>query len=291
MTRKEQKDEEQEIAILFCNSLQVPYHIIDGAGEQPDIHMEINDKKIGLEVTDYYNDEITDKDGRNGSPGKRFKVFWDEVNEKCKEFKVGQKLDNVHVYVSLDKAKLLEKSLSSQKIIDGLAQQLVKFAHDETTDAQSDILFIPPKDDEIEKSYGKGDFRSYDFLKKYIRYVRITKNNAFFSNWEADVTNCLTSTSQSRLADIISDKSLKAKKYKIGNIDELWLLIAAAHNNPFNKMRIPSDQIDSLTFFNATEVMNACQGAPFEKIYFFAHRPDDIKESWSHQIWPSDKVK
>lgn len=271
MTQHQQKLKEKKIVELFCDHLELPYGTIDDTCEKPDIRVNINYKRIGIEVTEHFND--VRKDTKNGSQGRRFLGFWEKVNEKCKELKKARGLDNISVFVLLNKRKL-EKSRDSQKV-DVFAEQLVEFVHNKAAYIST-----------IGKSCSK-DFERYDFLAEYVKSIHINECNA--GEWFANVSACSMSISQSKLAHIIRQKNNKAAKYNSDNIDEIWLLIAAPHDNSFNSMRVPHDQIDYCVDFHGPKIINACESTPFKRIYFFAHRPDDRSESWYRLIWPREQ--
>jgi hypothetical protein len=89
-----------------------------------------------------------------------------------------------------------------------------------------------------------------------------------------------------KIAEMIEDKNKKAQKYNRDNFQEMWLLIAAAHDNSFNALRMPLKEINCQKTFHADHVLKSCRNSPFERIFIWADRPDDESKRWYYQIWP-----
>lgn len=225
-------------------------------------------RQIGLELRVHFNDESA----QQFSGGQRMLMFWQKVQEQIETFKKNHAgLSQIHAYVTLDKTKLAQDSLNP--LVRKFAEEIVSCVLKESQTCSSNIIIIP---DWRERTLT--DFTDYPIMQEYVREVVITKG--FYAFWDANVRACHVGIDYSQLANVVREKNEKARNYERENVDELWLLIAAPHDNVFNAMHAFPDQID----FDAEEILDACAWTPFDKIFFWSSPPHE----WHRQIWPKE---
>jgi len=227
---------------------------------------------VGIEVRAHFNDEIPQE---SFSQGQRLLSFWQKVQEEIEKLKFDYpQLQKIHAFFQLNKDDLLKTRLNS-KMKKDLADELVQLVLKESQDSHSDILIVPEWE-------GKGriivDFTGYPLMKKYVDRVIIRKD--FYGMWSADGRACYVGVNIEYLCKIIMEKNLKAQKYDRNGLDELWLLIAAPHDNPFNAMHRFPEWID----FRNQKIIETCSKTPFDKIFFWSSPPHE----WYKRIWPKE---
>ncbi len=227
-------------------------------------------RTVGIEVRDHFNDEIPQE---SSSQGQRLLSFWRKVQEEIEKLKSNYtQLKMINAFFQLKKDCLLYSRLNS-KMVACFANELVKLVLKESQDSHSDILVIPEWEKRI-----IDDYKDYPLMSKYVDRVIIKKG--FYGMWGADVNACYVGINVEYLCRIIMEKNLKAQKYDRNCLDELWLLIAAPHDNPFNAMHRFPEQVD----FHNHKIIDACDKTPFDKIFFWSSPPHE----WYRQIWPNE---
>ncbi len=263
----EKKKKEIKIVEGFLNTSGIKAKI--KPFEKPDIILvlESTGQMVGIEVRDHFNDEVPQE---SFSQGQRLLSFWQKVQEETEKLKSNYpQLKKIHAFFQLNKDYLLKARLNSRMVKD-FADELVQFVLKESETAHSNIIITL---DWKERGFNKF---TTPLMKKYVDRVIIRKG--FYGVWGADVNACYVGINIDALCKIIMEKNLKAKKYDMNGLDELWLLIAAPHDNPFNAMHEFPDWID----FHNQKILDACEKTSFDKIYFWSSPPHE----WYRQIWP-----
>jgi hypothetical protein len=273
---KEQNKKKKEIQIVegFLKTLNIKATI--KPFENPDIRATLNPQNssntqiVGIEVREHFNDEIPRK---SSSQGQRLLSFWQQVQEQIEKLRSNYpQLKEIHASFQLKKGDLGRVSLNS-KMVGDFANALVKFILKESETAHSKII--------ITLDWAERDFYHFTdpLMKKYVNNVKIRKG-LIDVKWDADVNASVLNINTEHLCKIIEEKNSKAKKYDRNGLDELWLVIAAPHDNPFNAMHDFPDQID----FHNQEILKVCEKTPFDKIFFWSSPPHE----WYKQIWSNE---
>lgn len=272
MHSEQKKDKEVYIVRGFLKTLRLKGRV--KPQENPDVRVALCQPNAGwpavagVEVREHYNDEIL---GKLDSQGQRLWKFWWKVREKVEQIRPDA-LSQIHAFVQLKKRNLLkQKRLNS--IIKGIAKEIVDFVVNGSENGHSNIIIVP---DWEERHFG--DFMGYPLMEKYVKRVTIRKG--FYGMFTANANASIVGVSITNLRKIIEEKNQKAQKYNRMDLDELWLLIAAPHDNAFNAMHGFPEQIN----FGHTEIMEACQRTPFDRIFFWSGPPHE----WYRKIWPKE---
>ncbi len=223
-------------------------------------------KRVGVEVTVHFNDETTGE----GSEGQQLNKFWESVQQEIEKLKTttGQ-LYRIHAYVELKKEELEQVRLPP--LVKKLASEIFGFVQKASETATSNTIVIPDWEERVLR-----EFDGYPLMEKYVSEVRIRKG--FFAFWDANVNASHVGISPKHLARIIAEKGIKAKGWNVEGLDELWLLVAAPHDNVFNAMHNSPEQ----AHLDDPVLLAACDGTPFQKIFFWSSPPRE----WIRQIWP-----
>jgi hypothetical protein len=273
---KEQNKKEKEIHIVegFLKTLKIKATDIK-LFERPDVRVVLNlanssnIRKVGIEVREHFNDEIPQK---SSSQDQRLWSFWQKVQGQIEVLKSNYpQLKLIHAFFQLKKSNLGRVSLNP-KMVGDFANALVKFVLKESETAHSEIIITP--------DWKERDFNNFtdSLMKKYVNRVKIRKG--FYAYWDADVNASFLGINIEDLCKIIEEKNLKAQKYDRNGLDELWLVIAAPHDNSSNAMHNHPDQID----FHNQEILKICEKTPFDKIFFWSSLPHE----WYKLIWPTE---
>ena len=269
MTKQEH---EKAVVECFFAAMKVPICKIQSS-DKPDVIVTTSEnsrRHIGVELRVHYNDESVHR----GSHGQRLLNFWADVQRHVETLKKRHpSLSEIHAYVTLDKHKLSKRSLGSlaQRLAQRFAHELVTFVSQESQTASSDIIIIP---DWNERECNQ--FVGHPLLEEYVREVTIRKD--LYARWDANVNPSFVGVNTKTLAEIIKEKNTKARNYNRASLNELWLLIAAPHDSTFNSMHNHPEQVK----FHVPEITQACEGTPFDKIFFWSSPPHE----WHRQIWP-----
>jgi len=271
---EERRTVEGFLKTLHAELIEVkPY---DRPNNKPDVVVTLrrqtdsNAKRVGIEVTRHFNDESSG----NGSPGQAMNRFWESVRREIERLKAESgELQQIYVRVELRKDALSQRSLKSLE--KKLAKEMFAFVLKESAMAASKTILIPDWTGERVFTV----FTDYPLMKRYVAEVTMRKVR-FFSFWDANVNAAAVGINLTQLAEVIREKGEKAKGWSRDPIDELWLLVAAPHDNVFNAMHGCPDQVD----FGHPDVTAACANSFFDKVFFWSSAPDE----WSRQIWPPE---
>ena len=278
LRREEEKHaEERRIVEGFLKTLQArllevkPY---DRSNSKPDVVVKLrtqNDseaKCVGIEVTRHFNDQGPG----NGSPGQAMSRFWQSVQREIERLKdKSQEFQRIHVRVELKTNAIRKRSLKS--LAKKLAGEMFAFVRKESATATSKTILIP----EWEGERVFTTFPGCSLMGTYVAEIAMKKVR-FFSFWDANVNASAVEIHPTRLAEVIREKGKKAKDWSRDAIDELWLLVAAPHDNAFDAMHDSPDEVD----FWHPDVTAACANSPFDKVFFWSSMPHE----WVRQIWP-----
>lgn len=240
------------------------------AHDKPDVLITLETpegrKRVGVEVRVHFNDETTGE----GSEGQQFNRFWSKVQREIEKLKTqsGQ-LQEVHAYVKLRKDQLTQSRLNS--LAKRLATELFGFVLKASETATSNIIVIPDWEERV-----FCEFAGYPLMETYMAEVRIRKG--FFAFWDANVNATHVGISPKQIAAIVAEKGIKARGWNIEELDELWLLVAAPHDNAFNAMHDFPEQ----AHLDDPILLAACNATSFDKIFFWSSQPHE----WVKQIWP-----
>jgi len=271
---QEKKEKELSIASDFLKTLNI--EAILETFENPDILATLklpNSNKtliVGIEIREHFNDEIPTE---LFSQGQRLSRFWKKVQEQIEKLrKKNTELSEIHAWFKLKKDVLMEHQRLNS-IVRDLAEEILKFVLSESENAHSEIIVIPEW-----KERNLDDFTGYSLMEKYIDQAVIRKG--FYAFWDANVNASHIGINIEYLSRIIEEKNLKAQSYNRSGLDELWLLIAAPHDNVFNSMHSFPNHIN----FHSPEVIMVCEKTTFDKIFFWSSPPHE----WYKQIWPEE---
>ncbi len=269
--------EERRMVEGFLKKLQVelievkPY---DRSNNKPDVVVKLRTqtdsepRRVGIEVTRHFNDESSD----NGSPGQAMNRFWQSVQREMERLKdKSQELQQVYVHVELKKNAIRQRSLKS--LAKKLAGEMFAFVRKESATGTSKTILIP----EWEGERVFTAFPDYPLMGSYVAEIMMKKVR-FCRLWDANVNASAVGIDPTRLAEVIREKGKKAKGWSKDAMDELWLLVAAPHDNAFDAMHDSPDEVD----FGHPDVTAACANSPFDKVFFWSSVPHE----WVRQIWP-----
>jgi hypothetical protein len=240
------------------------------AHDKPDVLITLQTpegrRRVGVEVRVHFNDETTGE----GSEGQQLNRFWGIVRQEIERLKTktGQ-LWEIHAYVELKKKELEKVRLPP--LAKKLASGIFGFVQKASETATSSIIVIPDWKERVLSGFDR-----YPLMEKYVRQVTVRKG--FFAFWDANVNATYVGTDPKQMAKIIVEKSEKAKGWNIEGLDELWLLVAAPHDNAFNAMHDFPEQ----AHLDDPILLAACGGTPFQRIFFWSGPPHE----WVRQIWP-----
>jgi len=248
--------------------------------DKPDVIVLVEDEscdgdhKIGIEVRRHFNDETQHKFFK-GSKGQQIVNFWQGVQKETEILRKNYpQLSDIHARFRLNTSELSKRSLRTP-FIRKFASEIVSFVAKESGTGCSDIIIIP---DWKERTFTR--FPGHPLMQKYV--VKVIIRKGFNAQWDANISAGGLGIDTQRLSEIIQDKSKKAKQYDRHNLDQLWLLIAAPHENVFNAMHDFPEQIN----FDEQEIFGACVDTPFNKIFFWSSAPHE----WFKQIWPKNFI-
>jgi hypothetical protein len=240
------------------------------AHDKPDVLVTLQTpagkKRVGMEVRVHFVDETTGE----GSEGRQLDRFWANIRQEIERLKTKTgKLHQVHAYVELRKRELRQVRLAP--LAKKLASEIFGCVEKESQETTSSIILVPEWEERV-----LSEFDSYPLMKEYVAQVRIHKG--FFAFWDANVNAAHVGINPKRMATIIAEKSKKAEGYDKRGLDELWLLVAAPHDNVFNAMHDFPEE----AHLDDPILLAACDGTPFHKIFFWSSPPHE----WVRQIWP-----
>jgi hypothetical protein len=279
MTRLRQKKREKKILQGFLDTIGIRGPRLYSS-EKPDFRFILKKEdvlditgRIGVEITEHFNDATVN----SNSSGQRLLSFWNEcLHPEIIKIKK-QDLANVHVYISFNRAKLTSSSLANPNHVKKIARQIVDFVRNEAKSLFS----------EEEKSIK--NITMCPMIKQYVNSIRVSKCNAYFMNWDANLNASMMGINSQKIEQIIRSKSAKAQKYNLKQFKELWLLIAAPHDNSFNALRMTPMENNYKKIFDSDHIQNSCRESLFDRIFIWADRPDDKSRRWYYQIWFSKK--
>lgn len=280
--REEEKHaEEKRIVQGFLKTLPAellevkPY---DRSNSKPDVVVKLRTqtdpeaKWVGIEVTRHFNDQSSD----SGSPGQAMSRFWQSVQRELDRLKDrSAELHQIYVHVELKKNAISKRLL--KPLVKKLAGEMFAFVGKESATGTSKIILIP----EWEGERVFRAFPGYPLMGTYVAEIMMKKVR-FCNLWEANVDASAVEIEPMRLAEVIREKGRKAKDWSRDAIDELWLLVAAPHDNAFDAMHDSPDEVD----FGHPDVTAACANSSFDKVFFWSSVPHE----WARRVWPPDDI-
>lgn len=275
MTRSEQKEKEKRLLRGFLDTIGIQ-GIRIYFDEKPDLRFILKNTntlnttgRIGVEITEHFNDAAVD----SSSGGQRLLSFW-KAHLLPEIIKIKKRdLDNIHAYISFNKSRLMVASLVISRFIGKIANDIVNLVRNEAQCMR------------FEEEKTIKHFAIYPVLKQYVNSIKISKADAYFLNWDANFSASYINVNSRKIAQMIDDKNKKAQRYNWDNYKEIWLLIAAAHDNSFNALRMSLEEINCPKIFHTDHVIESCLKSPFDRIFIWADRPDDKNNRWYYQIW------
>lgn len=231
--------EEEYIMEKFIKKMDIETSYIEKL-ESPDFEININGKKMGVEITKYSYDKT-----------KQYEQFKSKISYELNEI-VRNRYSDDKIEVRLgwnSNIKKVNKSFLIDEILNFIQEK--KNIRDFT-----------------EEYYDSYDFMEYNFLSDFFSYINIRKNSRIYTtsrvlhnySYFVDFKSAL-------LESIINKKSEKAKKIYIEKYSVVWLLIVSKGN----------DFSDSVLIEKFKEYrMNKRDNFNFEKIYFYDFETDSI---------------
>lgn len=213
-------------------------------GESPDFKVLLKNKRIGVEVTEYYLDI-----GSTGSIARKREEY-----DKCIEARLNSKVAKYN-YLKGIATRFMYKSDSRPS-----KQELDNFI-DELISATTQVV----KNDNWKGFKEPKSTNDFPLLKKYINAIRIYKTQ-FYSYWQRFHFST-TALQETNSINVIDPKISKAKKYKkINESEDLWLIIGVG--------RLDSQSVPPVNFvekylksFNKIEEI--LKNSLFDKVYFY----------------------
>lgn len=266
------------------------YNIVDfKPSERPDSIFTLTqsgqeeNKDIGIEHTDYYNDAIPG----TPSPGQLLYDFWGVVTSII-ESRIDDRSEfhKVHGRLRLNKQQLEEKakSVNSKQEGNTFSEAIANELYDLV-----DRFLQSPDQEQTYCTYRRHPEDtlpipdSYAVLNQYFLQIDLEKVDiwqSIFHGWRANIHAACIGLSTGKLIEIVNDKRTKCRGYNTDNLEEIWLLIAApattVHNATSNHPGVVS-KLDN------EELRNACELSGFDKVFFFSRMPPE----WFRQIWPT----
>lgn len=220
------------------------------SGESPDFIVILQQKKIGIELTDFHSD----LKGESGRPRRAIEETWallqktimEEV-DKCNELK------GTNGLLFFKKLELPPKSKHGK-----FAYELIKLSLEMINSGYKEIK--------------PGE--NYPMLNKYLKKFRSEKIGCYIT-WEWNYNISFMGITEEELINAVQPKMKKAVIYKEKNIDELWLLIISGYRlSQAMGIRLS----DKLNTFDQLNILLRQSG--YNKVYLYQFMFDVIYE------WP-----
>ena len=219
--------------------------------ESPDFIVILQQKKIGMELTDFHSD----LKGENQRPRRAIEETWTLLQRTIME-EVGKydELKEANGFLLFEKLELPPKSKHRE-----FAKELIKLS--------LEMLNFGCK----ERRPGN----NYPFLNKYLKKFCLEKVGCYIT-WEWNYNVSWIGLRETELMDAIKPKIGKAFGYKKGkHIDELWLLIISGYRL---SQAMGIYLLEKLNTFD--QLNNLLSQSGYDKIYIYQYMFDIIYE------WP-----
>ena len=202
-----QSDEKKEMERCFLNNF---FAILDMApdeissGESPDFIVKLQQKKIGIELTDFHSGAKR----RKGSLRRSGEDAWELVQTTImEEVNKHNELNETSGLLFFKRMKLPSESERKK-----FAEELIKLA----------INMIKSDCKEISPGY------EYPLLKGYLKKFHLEKAGCYIT-WEWNYNVSSVGVTETELINTTMQKIDKISKYKEKDCDEIWLIIISGH--------------------------------------------------------------
>lgn len=223
--------------------------------ESPDFIIEIDNKRIGVELTKYH----WDAQAKKGSPRHATEVEWAVLQAKIKDM-VSQCND---LQQTLGYLCLKNCPLPPRKDFPKFVNEIQKFAVEKLKSGNKEMR----------------PGRNYPLLTKHAKKLDI--KTGVSGQWRIGPRPSSVAFNENTLLNAIRTKADKAKEYKKQSCHELWLLVASTGETSGEVT--PPGLSDALKSFH--KVNNLLQRTEFDKAYLYQAEFDEIYE------WPGWHTK
>lgn len=231
------KQRELDFLLLFKKSTNYNFKIENHYPEPPDFIISYNNKKIGIELTEYFID-LNDKHTRGSQLKSKESIKQGIVNRALKYYKE-QALPPIRVWVNFLPGLIFSKAIK-EKISQILYERLSNIKLD-----------ICERENILGNDYSNN-------LSTYFKSVQVLRIPDKFENyWTIDNWSFVANLSKETISDIIRRKEEKIKSYKEPT-DSNWLLIVSDRMYPSSKVGI-------------SEKFNFRFDSKFDKIFFLTY--------------------
>lgn len=228
------------------------------SGESPDFIVILQQKKIGIELTDYHS-ALKAEDGR---PRRAIEEDWRSLQETImREVEKCNELRKTNGLFFFKKLELPPKS-KHREFID----ELIKLSLEMINSGYKEVK--------------PGE--NYPILNKYLEEFHLEKVGCYITwDWNHSVS-FVGLTKEEELINAVKSKIQKANIYKEKDIDKLWLLIISSPALSQSINTLPWSDIGTLNTFN--NLNNLLRQSAYNKIYIYL-RAERVIYKWSDK-WP-----
>ena len=212
--------------------------------DPPDFKIMVNNKTIGVEVTEYYKDI-----SKKGSISREIEEYEDYIEDELNN--VVSKLD----YLKGVDALFEYKKNDSRPARNEIRSFIKEFV----------ALVSQVKDDEWTDSKEIKPTSEFPILNKYIAWLIVYKNLSY-PCWRQYKGGHITLT-EDILIKVIEPKLLKAEKYKINSdVEDLWLIIGAGH---LSSQATPPPNFVEMYLKKFDKIEEMIKNSTFNRVYFY----------------------
>jgi hypothetical protein len=226
--------------------------------ESPDFEITIENKMIGIEVTEYYIDANHNK----GSLSRANDTYDHDnimkiVNEKVKKNNNLKGIFGSLSFKNQERPKKAELKKFSDDLIKFTAESICKNKNFKEMD-------LEPTDD-------------YPLLKKFLNLVMLQRMSPP-SLWDWDITYCGgISFTEENLMNVIKPKVEKQHRYNHNNFNELWLLVV--FGPLFSQAVTPSWDVEN-KLRNFDKINCMLKTSNFDKVYLYLRSRGNTLFKW-----------
>jgi len=222
------------------------------SGESPDFIVILEQKKIGIECTEFHSD----LKGETGRPRRAIEETWLLLQRTImKEVGKCNELKETYGFLFFKKLELPPKSKHGE-----FTSELIKLSLEMINSGYKQI-----------KPGG-----NYPFLNKYLEKFCLERVG-YYSTWNWNYDASLIGVTEEELIDAVKSKIEKVVTYKQKNIGELWLLIISGHRLSQTMPPPPFLEHQLNDFGQLNELLKA---SGYTKVYLYQYIFDTIYE------WP-----
>ncbi len=221
----------------------------------PDFKLAIENKIIGVEVTEYYVDAKHSKGGSRSRANETYDDIRKIVNEKAKE---NSNLKDIYGSLSLKNQKGRPQKAELEKFADDLIRLVAEFIRKNKNFKEKSLV---PED-------------GYSLLKKFLKSVMLQRVSSSIL-WDITYGGS-TGLEEKNLINTIKPKLEKRQKYNYNNFNELWLLVV--FGSLFSQV-VPRPWAIEDKLRNFDKINRMLKTSYFDKVYLYL-RNDKTVFKW-----------